>query len=159
MVVLTTSETTTSGMLAVLSYTTVTGRDVAAVLAGLREAGRHGVCRERNDQNQHPISVSTLHPGPPGPIQPRIQYFGLEKLGERDLGGFCDGATWIPEQQGDALTLRVVGRRLLCESLEMRFSVPWKTLQLTPNPSREAPERVFGSGFGGFALVWQWLWV
>ena len=40
-VVLTTSETTTSGVLAVLSDTTVTGRDVAAVLAGLREAGRH----------------------------------------------------------------------------------------------------------------------
>lgn len=40
-VVLTTSETTTSRMLAVLANTTVTGRDVAAVLAGLAEAGRH----------------------------------------------------------------------------------------------------------------------
>lgn len=39
--VLTTSETTTSGMLAVLSDTTVTGRDVAAMLAGLGEVCRH----------------------------------------------------------------------------------------------------------------------
>ena len=40
-VVLTTSETTTSGVLAVLSNTTVTGRDVAAVLASLGEPRRH----------------------------------------------------------------------------------------------------------------------
>jgi len=39
--VLTTSETTTSGMLAVLSYTTVTGRDMTAVLSGLGKMGRH----------------------------------------------------------------------------------------------------------------------
>ena len=36
-VVLTTSETATSGVLAVLANTTVTGRDVAAVLACLAE--------------------------------------------------------------------------------------------------------------------------
>ena len=41
-VVLTTGKTTTTGVLAVLADTTVTGRDVAAVLAGLRESGRHG---------------------------------------------------------------------------------------------------------------------
>ena len=40
-VVRTTSETTTSGMLAVLAYTSMTGRDVAAVLASLREPCRH----------------------------------------------------------------------------------------------------------------------
>lgn len=40
-VVLTTSETTTSGMLAVLSDTSVTGRDVAAVLASLGEPCWH----------------------------------------------------------------------------------------------------------------------
>lgn len=39
-VVLTTGKTTTTGVLSVLSDTTVTGRDVAAVLAGLGEAGR-----------------------------------------------------------------------------------------------------------------------
>ena len=51
MVVLTTSETATSGMLAVLSNTSVTGRDVAAVLAGVAEPGRHFVCaREGNQQ-------------------------------------------------------------------------------------------------------------
>jgi hypothetical protein len=40
-VVLTTGKTTTSGMLAVLADTTVTGRDVTAVLAGVGKAGRH----------------------------------------------------------------------------------------------------------------------
>ena len=40
-VVLTTGETTTTGMLAVLTDTTVTGRDVTAVLAGVGKAGRH----------------------------------------------------------------------------------------------------------------------
>lgn len=38
---LTTSETTTTGVLPVLANTSVTGRDVATVLAGLGEAGRH----------------------------------------------------------------------------------------------------------------------
>ena len=41
-VVLTTSQTTTTGVLAVLAYTTVAVRDVAAKLAGLRSSGRHG---------------------------------------------------------------------------------------------------------------------
>jgi len=41
-VVLTTGQTATSGMLAVLADTTLSGRDVAAVLAGLRGTGRHG---------------------------------------------------------------------------------------------------------------------
>ena len=45
MVVLTTSETATSGVLAVLSNTTVTGRDVAAVLTSLGEPRRHFLCR------------------------------------------------------------------------------------------------------------------
>lgn len=40
-VVLTTGHTTTTGVLAVLADTTVTGRDVATVLAGLGESGRH----------------------------------------------------------------------------------------------------------------------
>ena len=40
-VVLTTGETTTTGMLAVLTDTTVTGRDVSTVLAGVGKAGRH----------------------------------------------------------------------------------------------------------------------
>ena len=37
----TTSQTTTTRVLAVLSYTTMTGRDVAAVLASLAESGWH----------------------------------------------------------------------------------------------------------------------
>jgi hypothetical protein len=40
-VVLATSETTTSRMLAVLADTSVTGGDVPAVLAGVAESGRH----------------------------------------------------------------------------------------------------------------------
>jgi len=40
-VVGTTSETTTTWVLPVLSYTTVTCRNVAPVLAGLGESGRH----------------------------------------------------------------------------------------------------------------------
>jgi hypothetical protein len=40
-VVLTTSETATSGVLTVLSNATVTGGDVTTVLASLREVGRH----------------------------------------------------------------------------------------------------------------------
>ena len=46
-VVLTTSETATSGVLAVLAYTTVTGRDVAAVLASVGEPRRHFLRRYR----------------------------------------------------------------------------------------------------------------
>ena len=70
MVVLTTSETTTSGVLAVLSDTTVTGRDVAAVLAGLREAGRHFLCEARRtvsvlsslslQAQRHPAAVQCI---------------------------------------------------------------------------------------------------
>lgn len=41
MVVHTTSETATSRMFAVLSNTSVTSRDMATVLASLREVGRH----------------------------------------------------------------------------------------------------------------------
>lgn len=40
---LTTSETTSTGVLAVLSYAAVTSRDVTAVLAGFAEVGRHGL--------------------------------------------------------------------------------------------------------------------
>jgi hypothetical protein len=40
-VVLTTGETTTTGVLPVLPDTTVTGRDVTSVLAGVGESGRH----------------------------------------------------------------------------------------------------------------------
>ena len=49
-VVLTTSETATSGVLAVLAYTTVTGRDVAAVLASVGEPRRHFL-RRRKESN------------------------------------------------------------------------------------------------------------
>lgn len=40
-VVLTTSQTSTTGMLAMLSYTTVASGDVTAVLAGFRVPSRH----------------------------------------------------------------------------------------------------------------------
>jgi hypothetical protein len=41
-VVLTTGKTTTTGVLAVLADTALTGGNVAAMLAGLRQTGRHG---------------------------------------------------------------------------------------------------------------------
>jgi len=41
--VLPTSETTSTGVLAVLSYAAVTSRDVTAVLAGFAKVGRHGL--------------------------------------------------------------------------------------------------------------------
>ena len=57
-VVLTTSETATSGVLAVLAYTTVTGRDVAAVLASVGEPRRHFLHRTQSCQRLiHPKSI------------------------------------------------------------------------------------------------------
>ena len=44
-VMLTTSETTTTRVFAVLAYTTVSGGDVSAVLASLRKSGRHFLCK------------------------------------------------------------------------------------------------------------------
>jgi hypothetical protein len=44
--VLTTSKTTTTRMLAVLAYTSMTGRYVAAMLAGVAETGRHFLQRQ-----------------------------------------------------------------------------------------------------------------
>lgn len=41
MVVLTTGQTTTTGMFPVLAYSTVTGRDVSSVLSGVGKSGRH----------------------------------------------------------------------------------------------------------------------
>lgn len=61
-VVLTTSETATTGVLAVLSYTTVTGRDVATVLASLGVPRRHVLERTAGS-----ISVP-CHPKPNPPI-------------------------------------------------------------------------------------------
>lgn len=43
MMVLTTSETTTTRVLTVLPYTTVTSRDMTAVFAGFAKMGRHGL--------------------------------------------------------------------------------------------------------------------
>lgn len=93
MVVLTTSKTTTTWVLAVLSYTTVTGGDVTTVLAGLREAGRHGVCRmkERISKIVYTNATSKRHPKPPERIQPRNQYFWVEKLGGCGLSVFWSG--------------------------------------------------------------------
>jgi hypothetical protein len=41
MVMLSTSETASTRMLAVLAYSSMTGRDVSAMLAGLAQMGRH----------------------------------------------------------------------------------------------------------------------
>jgi hypothetical protein len=57
-VVLTTSETTTPGVLAVLADTSVAGRDVAAVLASVAETGRHFL--ERKTAEVSPESSKSL---------------------------------------------------------------------------------------------------
>jgi hypothetical protein len=62
-VVLTTSETATSGMLAVLSDTTVTGGDVAAVLARFGEVGRH--LSKSRSVVRHPHSYRPSSPSCP----------------------------------------------------------------------------------------------
>lgn len=75
-VVLTTGHTATTGRLAVLANTTFTGRDVAAVLAGLGETGRHcGEClaivvvgsksslSKLETQSQSPAEVEILECG------------------------------------------------------------------------------------------------
>ena len=55
-VMLTTSETTTTRVLAVLAHTTVSGGNVSAMLAGLGESGRH-FCRQSNASSvYHPAS-------------------------------------------------------------------------------------------------------
>jgi len=54
-VVLTTSKTTTSGVLTVLAYASVAGRDVAAMLASLRKPSRHFL------QNSVSILSSQVH--------------------------------------------------------------------------------------------------
>lgn len=63
--VLTTGKTTTTRVLAVLAYTTVTGRNVATMLASLREAGRH-VCTIKNSISFRAlgqlISRNQVHP-------------------------------------------------------------------------------------------------
>ena len=63
-VVLTTSETATSGVLAVLSDTSVTGRDMAAVLASLAEPCRHFLyAKEMGKQESAPsASEAQRHP-------------------------------------------------------------------------------------------------
>ena len=57
-VVLTTSETATSGVLAVLAYTTVTGGDVAAVLASLGEPCRHFLNNQHMSAIHRPFNTS-----------------------------------------------------------------------------------------------------
>lgn len=56
-VVLTTSKTTTSGVLAVLANTTVTGGDVAAVLASLGEPCRHFLYKMKGNSKRDQRSV------------------------------------------------------------------------------------------------------
>jgi hypothetical protein len=61
MVVLTTSKTTTSGMLAVLADTTVTGWYVSAVLASVAETGRHFLQRVKAKLASY-VRIAEAHP-------------------------------------------------------------------------------------------------
>jgi hypothetical protein len=63
-VVLTTGETATTRVLAVLADTAVTGRDVAAVLARLAEVGRHFLHERKGVSPRYSKSEAT--PSPPG---------------------------------------------------------------------------------------------
>lgn len=71
MVVLTTSETTTSGMLAVLADTSVSGRDVAAVLASVGEPGRHFLCT--GEVSESILAHRARHPAVPPAIHPQTR--------------------------------------------------------------------------------------
>lgn len=70
MMVSTTSKTTTSRMLAVLSYTTVTGGYVSTVLASLRQMCRHVFCARDKSQSLFPfrLTSSVVHPAHPAQI-------------------------------------------------------------------------------------------
>ena len=60
-------------MLAVLADTTVTGRDVAAVLASLGEPGRHFLCKarcERSERRRGVEASSGVRPGHPASLRP-----------------------------------------------------------------------------------------
>ena len=57
----TTSQTTTTRVLAMLSYTTVTRRYVSAVLASLAESCRHGL---QNEVMSVLSSIDRVHPTP-----------------------------------------------------------------------------------------------
>ena len=97
MVVLTTSETTTTGVLAVLTDTTVTSGDVAAVLASLGEVSRHvyrSYTKEIKRRNvSDPIS-SVLSPSHPSQSAPRFRQTcrvsAYRHQGVR-LGAYWDG--------------------------------------------------------------------
>lgn len=54
--VLTTSETTTTRVLTVLPYTTVTSRDMTAVFAGFAKMGRHGLNKTETEDQRESIS-------------------------------------------------------------------------------------------------------
>lgn len=109
MVVLTTSETATSGVLAVLSDTTVTGRDVAAVLASLGEPCRHfleGHKSESRESASHPHNV--IRP-PQDPSSSKFhQTTGMTTTdGEHESSGIQRG--WSESEQQRTLTLRRAG--------------------------------------------------
>ena len=77
-VVLTTGHTTTTWVLSVLADTTLTGGDVAAVLASLGEPRRHFLCAH----NGPSASRLTLgHPDTPRAIHPLIQ----RRFGQNDI--------------------------------------------------------------------------
>ena len=95
--VLATSETATSGVLAVLANTTVTGRDVAAVLASLGEPRRHFLCAHKDPSASR---LTLCHPDTPRAIHPPIQ----RRIGQNDIHQIA------PEQDSAAGTIWGRGR-------------------------------------------------
>jgi hypothetical protein len=82
---LTTSKTTTSGMFPVLSYTSVTGRYMAAMLACLREPRRHCFCGMKGaislGPSLMPKTAQVAIQCPPNPSTPELGPFRSKDMG------------------------------------------------------------------------------
>jgi hypothetical protein len=62
MVMLTTSKTTTTGVFAMLSHTSMTGRYMTTVFTSLGETGRHFLSKENFDQSTSTSGMRPVHP-------------------------------------------------------------------------------------------------
>ena len=115
MVVLTTGETATTGMLAVLANTSVTGRYVATVLASLAEPGRHFLQVREQEQSSaegsflaEPSARSwSIHPDPPA--------FLCQQTIQRAQIGNAERQRGLGDVRAEIQTLRRVRGLLACE--------------------------------------------
>lgn len=104
MVVHTTCETTTSGVFTVLSNTSVTSRDMATVLASLREMGRHFLfkAKEISISIHSPKSIRAAFDPSSYPSKPITRIYAFQRL-----SWFVKIPCWMKGMlNGRALTLR-----------------------------------------------------